>query len=304
MLTRILVPLDGSALAEEVLPLASAMARQLRGELALLRVVPPLVNQYLVTENGTYVYEDDLKTIVLRDARTYLRAVVQTLSERGVNAVPVLETGLPAEALLDYARATKADLIAMSTHGRGGLGRLAFGSVAHRVLLEAHVPVLLHRSGAQPRTDCPRRILVPLDGSVLAEGVLPCASEMARAFDAELLLARVAEPTVAGDERAAAAYLDHCRQRLEADGVQATTAVAKPPVARALLELADQADIDLIAMCTHGRSGLDRWVFGSVAEWLLREAQTPILLVCAKPANSGRAASSSRSSQEHSHAQA
>jgi nucleotide-binding universal stress UspA family protein len=86
--------------------------------------------------------------------------------------------------------------------------------------------------------------------------------------------------------------------------VQATTAVEKPPVARALLELADRADIDLIAMCTHGRSGLDRWMFGSVAEWLLRAARTPILLVRAKPANSGRVAFSAQSSQEHSRAQA
>jgi nucleotide-binding universal stress UspA family protein len=153
MFARIVVPLDGSVLAEQVLPHVEALAKQFRSTVTLLRATPP--PGLLITESagtlpvgvpgGAVVDPTPLVDAQRREAAAYLEAVVARLQGQGVAADTDLPDGTAAEAITDRARLLRADLIAMTTHGRGGLGRLVFGSVADAVLRRAPCPVLLVR---------------------------------------------------------------------------------------------------------------------------------------------------------------
>ena len=123
-----------------------------------------------------------------------------------------------------------------------------------------------------------KRIMVPLDGSELAQSALSHAVELCRGLSATLLLVYVRDPR-AGSVEAARRYLDFVRNQQAASGVEVEILVREGPVAAALIDVADKEHVDLIAMATHGRSGLQRVVYGSVAEQLLRSSTKPILLV-------------------------
>jgi nucleotide-binding universal stress UspA family protein len=204
--------------------------------------------------------------------------------------------GPPAPVIIDAGR--DFDLIAMATHGRSGIGRWVYGSVADKVLHGASVPVLLVRArpaataGAVP----PRRILLPLDGSELAEQALPLALALAERAGAELILAQsiasaamaLANPYGYGVGAAellehvqagAQAYLEDVGQRLADGRLTVRTEVRLEPAAEAILDVASEKQADLIVMSTHGRSGVGRWVLGSVADRVLRGTTVPVLLV-------------------------
>jgi nucleotide-binding universal stress UspA family protein len=238
-------------------------------------------------------------------AQAYLGRIATELRSAGHSVEYQVLSGSSAEAILSYARDRQADLIVMSTHGRSGIGRWVFGSVADKVLRGAHIPVFLVRASANnapAEVTAYQRILVPLDGSPLAEQALPHAEKIARAFHGEIVVLRV--PTIppsltfgpdpgvllptllneAYDE--ADAYLDNVVRRLHAHGIVAHKVPMDPgPVAEAILDYARDADIDLIVMSTHGRSGIGRWVYGSVADRVLRGAEVPVLLIRARNAN-------------------
>jgi nucleotide-binding universal stress UspA family protein len=147
MYTRVLVPLDGSELAEAILPFVEQVAGPLHAEVVLLRVIEPLSPAELVASAGVVAPD----TFALRDmdAKHYLSEVERRLSKKGLRIRTRVALGPPAEEILAAAQAISADLIAMATHGRGGLGRLLFGSVAEAVLHAAAVPVLLIRTTAK-----------------------------------------------------------------------------------------------------------------------------------------------------------
>jgi nucleotide-binding universal stress UspA family protein len=186
----------------------------------------------------------------------------------------------------------------MSTHGRGGLGRWVYGSVAERVLRTATAPVLLVPPLARGDWDATEsfRIVVPLDGSTLAETVLPRVRDIARATEGELLLLRMLPPDghnfghdVAGsagrpqatDRESALAYL----QRIAAQtGTPTSVHVATGLAHDGILDTVSAQDAHLIAMATHGRSGLSRLVMGSVSEAVLHGTRTPMLLMRSIPA--------------------
>lgn len=295
MFAKILIPLDASRLAEQVLPCALAIARRVKAEVTLLRVVPPLQRDD-AAQDGRQVELDELTELAQREAREYLNGIAGPLHDEGLSVKTALETGTPAECILDYANSMGSDLIAMSTHGRSAVGRWVFGSVADRVLRGASCPVLLTRGGETPGGEPPmRRIAVTLDGTAVSEQVVPHAAGMARAFGAEILLMRVVRAAAAVyasaeampviiedngvDEAEAADYLSQWQARLSAEGCTARVMVTQPPVAEAVLDLARAHRADLIAMSTRGRSGVRRWMFGSVAERILQAATVPILLV-------------------------
>jgi nucleotide-binding universal stress UspA family protein len=212
--------------------------------------------------------------------------------------------GAVADALVDYADDIAADLVVMTTHGRGGLSRLWLGSVAEDVIREVTKPVLLVRPGESPAgsTAGPvaprdlRRVLIALDGSSLAETVLEPALDVA-GENAECVLVRVVEPITAislaslGGVAAAAPdrwdrqvgdvgdYLESVAASLRARGLSTRTHVTvHTQAARAILEYAREIEADIVAMATHGRSGLRRLVMGSVADKVLRGAETAVLL--------------------------
>jgi nucleotide-binding universal stress UspA family protein len=300
MTNRILVPLDGSRLAEQALSCAAMLGRALPSELVLFHAVAiPADDREILGKAGveTAAIVDELET----KAREYLYGLVEQLADRQLNARYAIERGPAAETILEYADQVDVQQIVMATHGYSGIKRWTHGSVAERVLQAARVPVLMVRAQEQDAEagwhvglQC-KRILVPLDGSRMAEQVLPTAALVARALDSELVLFQVPIVHVYGwlasewflpvpgvlatAEEDAGAYLAGVAAGLKEQNVRATTAMRIGPVAYSIVEYAEANDIDLIAMCTHGRSGLARWTLGSVADHVLRAGSKPILLV-------------------------
>ena len=199
--------------------------------------------------------------------------------------------GDPAVEILAAARDEQVSLIAMSTHGRSGVARLVRGSVAERVLRGAQVPVLLVNPFTQPSNDggALRRILVPVDASNLSTSVLPEVTELAKVYDAHVILFHVCAPSASDSplaERREAERKAELREqmephlaRLDAEGVAASFRVVfEFGAAEQILAAAEASDVDLVALTTHGASGLSRWLFGSVAEHVVRECRAPLLI--------------------------
>jgi nucleotide-binding universal stress UspA family protein len=305
MLRRILVPLDGSALAEAALPAARAIARLTGARVTLVQAVEPaetlddvgdplaggLALELQATDDRIAIYR-----VVDAHAADYLAGVAGRLAPDGIAARTQVVAGPAAVAIVEAAR--EADLIVMATHGRGGLGRWAIGSVADKVTQGAPAPVLLVRAEqAQPlAAGYPRRILVPLDGSDLAERALPLAMQLAARAEAEVILTHVvaapdgpdgdaAEGPLGLVREQARAYLHEVSQRLVEPGATLHTDVRVGPAAEGILAAADARRADLIAMSTHGRGGLGRWVYGSIADRIVRSAGVPVLVVRADVAS-------------------
>lgn len=297
-MNQILVPLDGSPLSEQVLPCAMALGRGLGAELLLFGAVsiPPETEDILAKAGvKAEALLEELKT----EANDHLAQVVDRLHEAGLQARRIVHCGPAAESIVSYAEQMDVRHIVMATHGYNGPNRWTHGSVAERVLQSASVPVLLLRVKERPCDPeqpmfC-QRILVPLDGSVRAERVLPVVAPIAKALGSELILFQVPIVYVSGwmtgewflpvqgvlatAEHDAHAYLGCVASRLEEQGGQASTATEIGAVAASIIQYAEDNEIDLIAMCTHGRTGLRRWTLGSVADRVLRAGRVPILLV-------------------------
>ncbi|MFZ5917303.1 MAG: universal stress protein [Chloroflexota bacterium] len=299
MKERILVPLDGSALAEQALPHAVALGQGLSAGLELLRTV------VILPDAGDLLSEAGLEEAALIDrldaeARAYLTKIAARLEAPGLKVQCTVEHGPAAETIVAHAERHAARLIVMATHGYTGIKRWSHGSVAERVLQSAGVPVLMVRGQdgevkVAASAAAIRRVLVTLDGSSTAEQVLPAIAPIAQALESELVLFRVpivyASGTLMGEwylpaqgtfemaEQSVQAYLDTTAQRLRERGLQVSTAMRIGPVADSIIEYAAVNRIDLIAICTHGRTGLARWALGSVADRVLRAGNVPILLV-------------------------
>jgi nucleotide-binding universal stress UspA family protein len=285
---RILVPLDGSDLAAKALSVAESIARRLSARLDLVVVVPPLVLPFVGGEpyipGEVYVRLDSERT---ESAQKYLQTVAQAARDHGVPIRIWLEHGDPASRLLDVASELHSALIVMTTHGRTGLARFALGSVADRVVRAGAAPVLLLRSFTEPAQDNDlTRAIVPLDGSSLAEqplwSVVPLlAGHVLR----EVTLLRVADPRDGEPGRQLCEnYLNALRQRLMdrlggGGCVVSVQAVSGRNPAATIIERAGGGAHDLVVMSTHGEAGVGRWAFGGVADRVLRDGKTPLLLV-------------------------
>jgi nucleotide-binding universal stress UspA family protein len=299
MFRKILVPLDGSLLAQSALPYALALADATRARLALLAVIPPARGML----DDDLPADADAEAERLAGAHAALEQFARTLEGADHRVDKHVAVGDPAEEILRHSEETGSDLIALATHGRGGIAHWAFGSVARKVLTAATVPTLIVRPGAEPehpeRTATIRRLLVPLDGSERAEQVLPLVEALAPPLGASVTLVRVLHTPGAGDpftytpvmtqayfdrtvrewRAAAREYLDRVRRRFERSGIAAETLLCEGHAVRTLLDLLGDGGYDLVAMTTHGRTGAKRWVLGSVAERLVESSHTPILLV-------------------------
>ena len=283
MYSPILVPLDGSALAERALVPARALAHETGAELVLTRVAVP--DQVLVPAEPGYgvLYPEQSLVEARRAADEYLGALRTAYSAEALAVRVDVREGEVAGALVDAAREAKARLIVMSSHGYSGVRRWVLGSVAEKVLNAAPCPVWVVR-GQTP----PRHVLITLDGSPLAEKVLLPAIMAARCFGAEVTLLRVV-PEISGKDIAAlndcerglglrlvdetnenaADYLTLVADRFGEDDIPIHKAVRFGPAAEAILDFAERHQVDLVAMTTHGRTGLRRWVYGSVTHKVL-----------------------------------
>lgn len=298
MIDRILVPLDGSVTAEVILPQVRRLLRRSDSEVILLRAAnPPPVENYVT------VFE-----AALQAAREYVFAIRDRLDGQGIRARAIAELGHPAQIILETADKEHATLIAMATHGRSGLPRLLLGSVAEQVLRKSPVPVLAIRPfwsytiAGRPEDQAIRNVLVPVDGSPLSLEVMPHAVEFAKLFDARVVLLRVLEPATARTPRARAGRdleqvaekfsdaevamgnLQELAEKFRKEGVTVLTLVDEGDPVAGILGVCRFHDIDLVAMTTHGRSGISRLSAGSVTEKVLRNATVPILVVRASKA--------------------
>jgi nucleotide-binding universal stress UspA family protein len=295
MFRKILVPLDGSELSERALEPALKLAEYMDGELLLLSVTMP--EHIFVETSGVSLYWfDDAMERSGKELSEYLQTTQRTIADSDCTIHVAVKEGDPASVIVDTAAEEDIDLIVMSTHGRSGFTRWMMGSVTTKVLHEASCPVLAVRS-AEPIT----RVLITLDGSELAEQALEPGFEIAKRLGVQVILLtvqleseidfarigeleqvegglgkRVQQSVYERDET----YLQNIADQYEATtGLRIQISVADSPVAQAILNFADQWNADLIVMATHGRTGLRRWVYGSVTEKILGGAHCGMMII-------------------------
>jgi nucleotide-binding universal stress UspA family protein len=280
MLDKILVALDGSVLSDEILTQVGRLLVRRDAEVRLVTVVPPsghLLGKPMPPERGA-----------LEQAGHHLVQLARSLNERGARAGSLVLMGDPTVSILEQVREWQPDLIAMATHGRSGLSRLIQGSVAETLLRYTKCPLLVAnpKGLAMPGPIRFRRILVPLDGSDRSLAVLATTTELARLHGSEVILlcatslpaGSIEDPTVeaADVRREALAFLDRSREALPGVAVRILTEMGDP--AATILAVAEREDVDLVAMATHGRTGLSRFAYGSVTDHVLRECGRPLLV--------------------------
>ena len=296
MFRTILVPLDGSAFGEHALPLACEIAHRTGAKLLLTHVHLPVT--VLASEVAAYSVELDIEQ--RNSERAHLLNLAKSLRDQaGISVHTELLEAPIAPTIHDYAIDHRVDLIVMTTHGRGPLSRVWLGSVADRLVRTMTIPIILIRphDGDHAPAQVPtfKHILIPLDGSALAEQIFEPALNLGRLVEAHYTLLQVVEPplpsyhqTFTGDgamveqlqqlQASAHSYLDRISERLSAEMHQVTTAVVIGQPAPAILEYAQAHAVDLIALKTHGRGGFMRLMLGSVADKVARGANTPVLL--------------------------
>ena len=295
MFDHMLVPLDGSSLAECVLPHTVAVAKAFGSRLTLLQVLQPTGG------GGGSGSLDPLGWHIRKaEAGAYLDGVGARLQEAGLRAETALSEGRAAERIIDFARTHDVDLIVLSSHGRSGLSEWNISGVVQKILLSSCTSTMLVRAYQPVRGDLMglqyRLLLLPLDGSQRAECVLPPGETLARFYSSRLLLVHVVckpetfnrVPAAPEDievtdwltERnrlKASRYLERLRSRLSAD-VHIRLSVSGN-VSATLHGLVTEENVDLILLSAHGSSGGSRWPYGSVALSFIVYGTTPLLIV-------------------------
>ena len=283
-------------MAEKALPFAEGLAAKFDAVLVLLGIEGSIADESAIPAS-------QLETIKA-STLGYLEQKAAIIRKKGIKVNAEFRIDEPAWGIVDYARTNYTDLIVIATHGRSGLRRWVLGSTADRVLRATEKPVLLIRAkeggpdAIEKRTLS--RIIVPLDGSAEAEEILPHVEGLADRFPVEVILLQVitnktylepsadgmayryedsTEEMIVNRKMHAEDYLGTIKERLEAQGIQTTIMVVASDAGSGIIDTAQQTNADLVAMTTHGRSGIKRWVYGSVADKVLHAGTTPLLLV-------------------------
>lgn len=307
---RVLVCLDRSETAEVVLPLATYLAQMDGGRVTLLHVLE--ASPGAAEARATDALEWD---IVRQEAHAYLKRLAKGVADLGVTADTQIVEGSPAHSVAALAAELEADLVVLSTYGEGGVDEWTLGSNAQKILALARGAVLVVPADAgEPATRVPPRcVLVPLDGSVRAESVLPTLLHLARTDDAEIVLAHAVpaphrtELLSTSDDLALAQeladrlgdradyYLGRIRSQLAASGVSARTVVRRATDHReGIVALATAERADLLLVSAHGSTCNPRRRFGSVTSYLIAHSTTPVLVLQDLPDDARRTASSTR----------
>lgn len=292
MFNRILVPLDGSELAERALKPALAIAQKAEGEVILLRVPVAKAMPILIPAEYSPIQPDQALEHYWDEAAGYLKTVQNSRVQSHLALGAQVIQGGVAEVIVDTAAKEAVDLIVMSSHGYSSITRWVMGSVAGKVLQNAPCPVLVVHSSANLR-----KALIPLDGSTLSESALTSGLEIASRLGSEVTLLRVVqldESRLAYLERIelglserareealerAETYLHGLAAAHRQAGLNIQAVVKVGPAAHRILEFAEAHEMDLVVMCTHGRTGLRRRVYGSVTEKILRSARCSMLII-------------------------
>ena len=318
MFEKILVPLDGTDLAEGILPCISQLARGLNAKTTLFTVVDPDTIEVSprretrvraersfvsspASRGGNFSQRLDR---VERAIGEYQRSVAERLDGGGVDGDSKVAVGSPAEEIVRVAGEERYGMIAMSTHARGAVGRGILGSVTDKVVPSSPVPVLTIRPEEAEKYwqegETIGTLVIPLDGSHLAENVLPYAEELARKLSLKCILAHAVgfgappvpaqfyESSTASEEeeleKEVAGYLAETVNTLSAKGLDVTWRVHKGRAANFIVDLARETPQSIVALTTRGNSGVTRWILGSIAEKVVRSSGGPVLIVPGDPA--------------------
>ena len=303
MYDRILVPLDGSPLAERVLPYVTRLSLGLGIPVHLIQVFPSVSEELADPLHGRY--QTGISAGVHDESIDYLNSVLSKTA--GMEITCAAHEGNAVSRIIDEADKSPASLIAMSTHGRSGITRWVMGSVTDRVLHSTKNPMLIVRGNqvGEPDTNL-ETIIVPVDGSSLAEQVIPDVAALAKAMNLKVTLLRVVataeefsaqtgyqrlEGVVglhfpsfeemakeAGDQ--ALVYLQGLEEKLREQGVASVDhRIVRGAAASVIMDVAQETPDSLVAMTTHGRSGPARWAMGSVTDRVVRHSGDPVLVV-------------------------
>jgi len=287
MYERILVPLDGSELARQVFPYVAELATAFDSEVFLAVVCEPQESEYL-EECQLYIGSE-------------AEQLRNTIKSPAVKFRAVVLSGKPDEQIIDYAEKNDISLIVILSHGRSGIMPWTLGSTASRVLHKVGVPLIIVRARETAeelaKVRLFSRFLVPLDGSERSEAVLPYVNELAKKVECEVILLRVIEPgrhvhTIRGLEyvpfkdwdidsvkTSAEKYLDEVSCRFAETKATTRAEVRVGDSAREIIRLATERGCGLIAMSSHGRSGIETWIYGSVTYKILQTSNTPVLVI-------------------------
>lgn len=287
---KILVPLDRADLGGGILPYVTQLARGQDVHATLLTVLDPDA----VWDGGP---DDQGIDAAIRHTQRKLGILVDELGEQGIVAEARVVTGRPTAKILAAIESGGFTLVAMATHGRSMLGRGVLGSVTDGIIHKSPLPTLVVRPKAPDEHENVSAILVPLDGSPLAETVLPFVEELAARLSLPVNLLRVASIPSAAEpysaallaasdldvdeqvEHEAVAYLQDVATRLNAKGLMVAWHVYHGAPIHTIDQIAKATPNTLVALTTHGRSGIKRLVLGSVADAVIRDSGHPILVV-------------------------
>lgn len=274
MYRTVLVALDGSKNAEKALPYVEPMLRESGGKAVLLQVLPP----------GEQRPE--------AAAEAYLKSVKARLGKKRIRAETEIAHGDPAVTIIRAADRRQADLVAFASHGQGGLAQWMFGSVAQKILRGCSRPLFVARPLDEPAAKV-KRLLVPLDGSVGSEATLPHATLLARATGATVELLHVVHPPgVEADDSKLRGWLEREKRRMQTrfceiersePELSFEQAVDEGDPAVRIKERSEKHAGTVVVMGSHGRTGIGRWVYGSVSEKVLQAARVPVLIARHSP---------------------
>ena len=295
MFDHVLVPLDGSSLAECVLPHTVAVAQTFQARVTLLQVLSRAdTGRQFVDPLGWHMSK--------AAAQNYLESIQQRLQEANIQTDIKLLDGHTANSIIDFAQQNLVDLIILSSHGRSGLSMWNVSGVVYKIIQRSCLPIMIVRAYAADIPDIMelryRTVLTPLDSSQRAECALPIASRLASHYNATLILAHIvsrpemprrttpttedialADQLTDHNRTEAARYLKQLQSRLNSQEINLETRLQiRSNVASALHELVDQEHVDLVIMSAHGYSGESRWPYGNVVEKFITFGSTPLLI--------------------------
>ena len=279
-------PLDGSELAERAIPYTKNLAKTRGSEVILFTVSIAFVEQ------------------LDRPMKAYLELNAKELQSQGIKASTAIAYGDVADEIIGFAEKNNIDLIIISTHGYSGIKRWVLGSVARKVLYGTCAHVLLIKSKTPKVSEVElKRLLLPLDGSPFSEAPIPFVEELTKGTETEIILTVVSEPPLVpsyGDrpinptwekyrdtlwaemQQQASEYIGKIKTRLEKRRVKVKSQVITGElgkVAESIMKAAQKENVDLIAMATHGRTGVSRWVYGGITNRIVEQSLQPVLLI-------------------------
>jgi nucleotide-binding universal stress UspA family protein len=297
MYEKILIPLDGSELAELALPYAEALAGRLGSEVTLIHVRAPAEDPYhpmhqAYLQKMVEATKQDIKRFLDKSGKKKIKV------DSAIVGSSIL-IGHPAEEIVDYAEKENIGLIVMATHGSSGIKRWALGSVADKVVRVSKCPVLLIRANiGVPRKVKLDNLLIPLDGSRESDTMIPSIAELAYKLKTKISLlhvvvepykvytgsegvveVRYTEEEMKWQKNGAEEYLQKVATGLKDRGIATRCEVRVGAAAEEIIKLADETHADVVTMSTHGQSGFRRWEHGSIADKVLHAGNTPLLLV-------------------------